>query len=66
MHQGEEGIFWFLCPNYRRILDVQKARVDFLSEVQMELLCAHGFDDTVERGSSPTLVCVVCEMALFP
>ena len=32
----------------------------------MGLGCVHGFDDTVERGSSPTLVCVVCEMALFP
>ena len=66
MHQGEEGIFWFLCPNYRRILDVQKARVDFLSEVQMELLCAHGFDDTVDPGSFQTLDCAFVKWIYSP
>ena len=43
-----------------------KARVDFLSEGTMRLGCIHGFDDKVDPGCSKTLVCGVCEMALFP
>ena len=45
---------------------MEKARLDFLSEVTMGLGFIHGFDDTVEPGSSKTLVCGVCEMALLP
>ena len=62
--QGEEGPLWFLCPN--RILDVQKARVNFTSKVTMWLVCVHGIDDTAKSGSFQALVCGVCEMALLP
>ena len=68
-NQGSEanrGPFWFLCSNYRRSLAVEKARVDFLSKVQIGLGCVHRFDDAVEPRSSQTLVSGVCEMDFCP
>ena len=63
---GNEGQFCFLCPNYRRSLAVKNEMVDFLSEVTNELTCVQLNDDTIEQGSSQTLVCGVCEMAFVP
>ena len=45
---------------------MQKASVDFLSEVTMGLGCIQVFDDRVEQGSIQTLDCGVCEMTHLP
>ena len=64
-NRENEGPYLSPCPNYRRSLAVEKARVKFLSEVTIGLGCFHEFDDTVEPGSFQTLSCGVFEMALF-
>ena len=61
----QEVAHLILCPNYRRSLAVEKARVDFLREITTELGRIHGFDDTVEQGSMQTLPQGVWEMVLF-
>ena len=45
---------------------MQKASVDFLSEVTIGLGCIQVFDDTVEQGSIQSLDCGVCEMTVCP
>ena len=64
--QDKEGTHWILCHNYSRSLAVKKAKVDFLSEVTLGLVWAHGLDDIVEKGSLQTILVVFLKWLYCP
>ena len=64
--QDKDGTHWILCHNYSRSLAVKKAKVDFLSEVTLGLVWAHGLDDIVEKGSLQTILVVFLKWLYCP
>lgn len=61
-----EEAHWFLWHKYRRKQAVKKARIDFLSEVTLGLVWAHGLDDIVEKGSLQTILVVFLKWLYCP